>query len=342
MITVTSAMVPPLAAGAAFLGSGGGGQVHGTIPILQRALAQRPVRLLPVDAIENHWTLCSVAQIGAPLITVERLTANEIVTCAVTIQQHLGRPIDALVPLEIGGQNALAALLAASRLDIPLIDGDTMGRAFPGIHQTSLTLGGISAIPVVASSSSGTTLTLETAASNAQAERVIRRSLAALGGSASTLLYGSDGASYRRNILAGSVTRALRLGDWLLHADRRLASPAEEPLRPEPTIIFRGVVLDLVHRGDAGTLTATTSAEDKGGPVLRIDSSTEFERALVDGRLVAEYPDIITITDARDPASALAFEDLIPGAPIAVYTLPSPPLWKTPEGRRLADREEYS
>jgi DUF917 family protein len=46
---------------------------------------------------------------------------------------------DAVIPLEIGGGNGLQSLVigASTALDIPAIDGDWMGRAYPVSWQTT-------------------------------------------------------------------------------------------------------------------------------------------------------------------------------------------------------------
>ncbi|MGW5232477.1 S-methyl thiohydantoin desulfurase domain-containing protein [Streptomyces nodosus] len=45
---------------------------------------------------------------------------------------HLGGELAAVDVIEIGGLNAVAAVLAAARLGAPVLDGDLMGRASPG------------------------------------------------------------------------------------------------------------------------------------------------------------------------------------------------------------------
>ncbi|MFJ3819681.1 S-methyl thiohydantoin desulfurase domain-containing protein [Streptomyces nodosus] len=53
---------------------------------------------------------------------------------------HLGGELAAVGVIEIGGLNAVAAVLAAARLGAPVLDGDLMGRAFPRINRTTVTV----------------------------------------------------------------------------------------------------------------------------------------------------------------------------------------------------------
>ncbi|MFF7140058.1 MULTISPECIES: S-methyl thiohydantoin desulfurase domain-containing protein [Streptomyces] len=61
---------------------------------------------------------------------------------------HLGGKLAAAVGvIEIGGLNAVAAVLAAARLGAPVLDGDLMGRAFPRINRTTVAVTGHRAAP---------------------------------------------------------------------------------------------------------------------------------------------------------------------------------------------------
>lgn len=55
------------------------------------------------------------------------------------LYDYLNKKPDAVIPLEIGGGNGLQGLIigASSALDIPAIDGDWMGRAYPVSWQTT-------------------------------------------------------------------------------------------------------------------------------------------------------------------------------------------------------------
>ncbi|WP_183154526.1 DUF917 domain-containing protein [Streptomyces shenzhenensis] len=338
-----SALVPPesvraLAVGAAFLGSGGGGRAEENVAQVARALAERPVALVGVEELDATAALCAVAQIGAPLIGTERLGGDELPTSVAGLEGALGRRITALVCLEIGGQNALVALSAAARLAVPLVDGDAMGRAFPGIHQTTLTLGGMAAVPMVCASPAGYTITLNGALPNDQAETVVRQALPALGGRAATALYPAAAEHYRHHLVRGSFTRCIALGTALL---TWLARP--EPSSP-PDPALRDLGVELVHTGtiaavDRGLHGATVVARGfgaaPGGSVVRIDATTEFRRVLVDGRVVADLPDIIAVCDTRH-GRVLTFDEVQPGLSVAVLRMPAPPAWYTPAGRVLA------
>ena len=52
--------------------------------------------------------------------------------------------------VEIGGLNSLAPLYSAGLLGLPLLDLDSMGRAYPKLHMTSPFIYGMKGTPLAA------------------------------------------------------------------------------------------------------------------------------------------------------------------------------------------------
>lgn len=59
------------------------------------------------------------------------------------------------MPIEVGGMNTLIPLAIANELGLPVIDADSMRRAFPQIEMTVFTLHGIPAAPLVVADEKG-------------------------------------------------------------------------------------------------------------------------------------------------------------------------------------------
>jgi DUF917 family protein len=69
---------------------------------------------------------------GAPLVGQERLADSRNIARAVQMQEeHHGWKFRAVMSLEIGGNNSIQPLMAAAHLALPVVDADTMGRAYP-------------------------------------------------------------------------------------------------------------------------------------------------------------------------------------------------------------------
>ncbi|KAF7332503.1 DUF917-domain-containing protein [Mycena kentingensis (nom. inval.)] len=79
---------------------------------------------------------------GSPTVGIKKLPANEQMEA---VYEQLKRKPDAVIALEIGGENALQGMLigASNNLNIPTIDDDWMGRPYPVSWQvTPSVLGG--------------------------------------------------------------------------------------------------------------------------------------------------------------------------------------------------------
>ncbi|XP_006811540.1 uncharacterized protein LOC100376092 [Saccoglossus kowalevskii] len=155
-----------IALGASILGCGGGGE-----PYLQKLQCKlilrdgKKIRIITPESINNTGFVSCVAALGAPLIEIEKpavdtiiepvvclqqiITSNNILDEAVDIEEDLNglkyiddfhgqlvKNVDtpglsAIMSAEIGGVNSLIPLYVGGLLDLPVVDADFMGRAFP-------------------------------------------------------------------------------------------------------------------------------------------------------------------------------------------------------------------
>ena len=132
-----------IASGAGVLGTGGGGSPYIQYLIGLAVLAnQRKEKMRIVSADKMADTdLCVLASwYGAPSVTNERVSAgSEMVSAVEGSLEILGRNnFHSMMPGEIGGGNGLASFPTAVYYDVPVIDGDLMGRAYPSIEHGML------------------------------------------------------------------------------------------------------------------------------------------------------------------------------------------------------------
>ena len=103
----------------------------------------------PFDLADEDW-VAVVSNMGAPLVGQERLADSRNVARAVEIQEGLlGAKFSAVMSLEIGGGNGIQPLMAAAHLGLPVVDADTMGRAYPEAQMTSVAVGELRPYPCV-------------------------------------------------------------------------------------------------------------------------------------------------------------------------------------------------
>lgn len=146
-----------IALGGAFLGTGGGGD-----PLIGRLMAEeaiasnRPVQVLDVEELDDDALFIPIAMMGPPTVMLEKLPRGDEVIAAVEApQKYLGKKATAIFCTEAGGLNSTIPIAVAAATNLPIIDGDGMGRAFPELQMVSMTMGGVSACPMVMADEKG-------------------------------------------------------------------------------------------------------------------------------------------------------------------------------------------
>ena len=142
--------VEVLAVGAWILGTGGGGSPYLGLLNMRRLYDEgyRVALMAPLDLADEDW-VAVVSNMGAPLVGQERLADSRNIARAVEIQQGLlGSQFRAVMPLEIGGGNGIQPPMVAAHLGLPVVDADTMGRAYPEAQMTSVAVGDLRPYPL--------------------------------------------------------------------------------------------------------------------------------------------------------------------------------------------------
>ena len=125
--------------GAGILGTGGGGSPYLGQLILKDIIKKgKKIRVISPNAItQNEYTMM-VAFYGAPLVMIEKLAGScEVQYSAksmIEFQNLLGKHIPHVISAEIGGLNSMIPLWVGAMLDLTIVDGDFMGRAFPELQ----------------------------------------------------------------------------------------------------------------------------------------------------------------------------------------------------------------
>src|SRR5919205_322083 len=116
--------IEALAVGAWILGTGGGGSPYHGLLNMRRLYAQGVrVSLMDPDELEDHDDVAVVSNMGAPLVTQERLTDSRMIARSVELmQEYLGRKFRGRMGIEIRGCNSIQPLMAAALLGIPVVD----------------------------------------------------------------------------------------------------------------------------------------------------------------------------------------------------------------------------
>lgn len=329
--SLTADRLDALVAGAALLGSGGGGSPAHLVHPLRQAWGPRPRDVLDLDELDGDDVIVPVGVIGSTQVFEEKLPAGgELARAVHAVQRWTGSQVDAVMGTEGGGLNALTGLLAALELDLPFVDADLMGRALPRLNQFSTAVAGRPTSPCALAEPGGQVVVIDGAGAS-DLERAARAVVATTGGWGVVALPPMRRDEVADACITGSLRRALTLGDAAL-ALPAMAPSAELESALRTTYLAGGRVVDVTHRplaggfgrGSAVVVDAATHA------VARVEMENEYLLVLVDGDVVATCPDIIGVLDRRSGAP-IPVEELRRGVEVALVVLPSPEWWRRSE-----------
>lgn len=340
---ITIDMIDDLAAGAAFLGTGGGGDPYIGALLCREAIERfGPVRLLPLAEVAEEAALFTAAGMGAPTILIEKLLSLEDADSAVrALERHTGRTADAIIAAEIGGINSTLPIAYAAMRGLPLVDADGMGRAFPSLQMTTFNVAGIACAPVSLADEFGNRVIIETGSAR-MAEDLARPLVVSFGASAALSCYPMTGAEAKRGAVAGSMSAALEIGaaingraDEGEAVDRLLAALRRHPLYGRAYRLFDGKIVGLERDTSRGWVFGTCDMlglED--GRRCSVKFQNENLSVEIDGVLHAIVPDLITIVD-RETASPIPTESLRYGQRVAVIGCNAPRQLRTAEAMQI-------
>jgi uncharacterized protein len=329
-----------VALGAAVLGTGGGGD-----PYIGKLMAQHsirkcgPVRMISVDELDDEALIACSAMMGAPTVMVEKIpSGGEIVTAFKALQDQIGRPLFATMSAEAGGLNSLMPFTVAAELDIPLVDADLMGRAFPEIQMVTATLYGISATPMSMADEKGNSCVLNTC-NNRWTETFARTIAIDMGCSAFIGLYVMTGKQLKEAAVAGTISTVESIGRTIRAAQAAHLDPIEAVrVATNGHLIWKGKIADLDRRTETGFARGTAiidGVEEFEGRTLQIDFQNEFLLAREGDDALVTTPDLITVLDA-EAGNAITTESLRYGYRVAVLGMPCDPRWRSSGGIELA------
>jgi DUF917 family protein len=329
--------IEALAVGAWILGTGGGGSPYLGLLNMRRLYAEgHRVRLISPFGLADDDRVAVVSNMGAPLVGQERLADSRNIARAVAMQEEIsGVKFRAVMSLEIGGGNAIQPLMAAAHSGLPVVDADTMGRAYPEAQMTSVAVGDLVPYPCALYDPRGIEAVVTKVPDWKRMERVSRKICVELGSIASTCKAPRTGREVKEWGIHFTVTKAIGLGRRLREARRRHADPVAAILEEgKGKLLFRGKVVDVARRATEGFLRGRAVIEgldDDRGMRLEIAFQNEWTIAWRDGVPLVMTPDLICVLDSVS-GEAFGTETIGYGRRVSVVALPAPPVFLTAKG----------
>lgn len=334
-----------IAVGAAVLGTGGGGDPHiGKLMAKEAIRKHGPVRVVGPDELEDDALVVPLSMIGAPTVMNEKIPSIEQMLKPLDlIEKELGRKVSAIMPIEVGGGNSLVPVIAAAERNIPIVDADAMGRAFPESQMVTFYLDGIDCSPITMADERGNGVLMH-AIDGVWEERMARAVTIQMGGSASICDYPVTGVQVKESAIPYTLTLAYEIGRTLFESKEAKLNPIEELLKQlNGYALFHGKAVDIRRRTEGGFTRGEAIFEGtdaKKGHTMRLFFQNEFLLATEDGNSVAVTPDLISVLD-QDTGMPITTENLKYGARVSVVGFPCDSKWRTPKGLETVGPEYF-
>jgi uncharacterized protein len=331
--------VEDIATGAAVLGTGGGGDPYLGKLMAQQAIEEHgPITLLEPAEVPDDELIVPTAMMGAPTVMLEKIPkGDESLRSFQALEKYVDQEAYATMSIEAGGLNSTVPLGVAAALNMPIVDADGMGRAFPEIPQTTLTLGGVSATPMSMADEKGNALFIE-AIDNEWTERFSRSISVDMGGSAMITCYSHTGSELKAHTIHGSLSHAEEIGQTIRSVSETGREPAAVLVDEfDGFHLFRGKITDVYRRTTEGFAKGEAVIEGLDafdGTTLSLEFQNEFLVARTDESILASAPDLICVIET-ETGQPVTTEELAYGYRIDVVGFPCAPQWRTQEGVAL-------
>ncbi|MEU8282086.1 DUF917 domain-containing protein [Micrococcus luteus] len=330
--TMSGEHITDLARGAAVFGTGGGGDPYVGALLARAAIDEHgPVQVVSLEEVPENALVVTVAMMGAPTVMVEKLPGlEEIMDVIERVSRLFGTPVTHIACAEIGGVNSTIPVAAAAACQLPLLDADGMGRAFPELQMVLPTLYGVSASPLAFSDEKGNGGVLETI-DNAWTERIGRVACVEMGCSIMIAGFQMSGTTARRAMVPGSLTRSLDVGRAIVESREAKVDPVARAVEILGGCeVFAGTVIDVHRTTTAGFARGQARVEASPGEELLLSFQNEILIAQRGDQVLATTPDLLMVLE-EDSGEPVTTEGLRYGQRVRVIAAPADERWHSPE-----------
>ncbi|XPS93567.1 hypothetical protein M3J09_002912 [Ascochyta lentis] len=347
--------------GCYILGTGGGGSPYSTMLRVRGILrAGGTIKVISPDDLKDEDRVGCGGGAGSPTVGIEKLSADEMMDAQNSLQELFkGGRATHVIPLEIGGSNGLQGLVlgASSNMNVPCVDGDWMGRAYPTKWQTTPVVFGEREIvfaPVCVADGNGNTLYMPTATSDLKVEQIIRSALSQMGSSVGVADAPVTGDETRRWAVEHTISLSWRIGREVARArkENRIDNVAESIIDavggPETgRVLFKGKIVGVERKLWNGhvygeVIIEGTGAQHSGKVKIPFKNENIAAIRMRDGEevetgqernedVLAIVPDLVSVIDAQN-GEAIGTPEYRYGLLVLVIGITASERWTSPKG----------
>ncbi|MFB5195321.1 DUF917 domain-containing protein [Neobacillus sp. KR4-4] len=340
--------IPLLALGAKILSCGGGGDTKTIQSLLMSIMTNKDsITVKSITDIEEEW-IVAVGIMGSTILYDENIPSGQEGVQVLDVYESTSQTkVDALIPIEIGGVNALTPLVTAVMKNLPVVDGDGMGRAFPEISMTTFHLSDIPLSPFVLQTHDESTLIdgLEDIDNIAElAKEFIVRN----GGYAHFLCYAATGRKMKTSMVPGSLNLIHRLGT-AVKKNTQISRKIEEMHRVfensiygKPLEIISGVVSEVNRWFEKGSLIGKLVIDGLSvfsNKRIEIEFKNEFI-SIKEDQYICTTPDLILVLNEEN-LFPYNVSEIQAGHSVIIFALPAPTILRTKEMLELVGPQNF-
>lgn len=336
--------VTALARGCTFLGSGGGGSTR----LLELYLSAHGVDRVDLRQWQFGDDLAALVLVGSVDVFAEMLPGGAEAGSALrALERWTDRTFTGVVPFQVGGLSTLVAVHCALSEGLDLVDADLVGRATERLGQGSLytPTGGVS---VGFSGAMGEVGALS-GRNMAELEELVRSMVQTAGGWLVLALAPTKSPVKAEELIQGTLNGAAHLGalvDWAdCPASMNWFPQVADKLRTDLGITALATGRIRYHNryitAHGAEVESYQLVDSNSGCSVRVEATSEYLIAVVDGRVRARTPDIIQVAD-RKTLRPIAVQDLRVGNEVIILTRAAATWWSEhPEAARRISPRSY-
>jgi hypothetical protein len=320
--------------GAVTFSAGGGGDPEVGCKIVD-ALSEGDyeVKLVDPSEVPDDAMVVNFACVGAT--TAVAYDSEAAVKTLQTLEEYVGREAHAVIPVELGGFNTLAAVDVAARRGIPVVDADGAGRAVPEVHLKVYTIDGIPLTPMaVADVHAENVAIVKETRDSKSAERIARTLAAEWVQSAYTARRILTGKQAKTSPISRTLSKSNRIGMLL----RKSVDPLRAILKETKGFrLFEGVVEKIERETKAGFTWTNVMLRGPDGSrdsKFELRAKNEILVAYRNEKLAAMAPDIITPVHL-ETGKCITAEKIKKSERLVLLGFPAPKKWRTSGGLEL-------
>lgn len=343
--------IEDFARGATYFGTGGGGSYESGVKVLSK-LFHAGYEIGWVDAAEIPKGVMSASPFGMGSIAPkgeELVRQRESFGCVVekyprgvnfvkaleVLEGEIGKKVDILVPIELGGGNSSSCIAAAVLSGRKTVDGDYTGRAIPAIYQTTPYIYEKQLLPLTSCDAWGNICTVQEAVNWRMAERVGKMlSVAGFTGCAMAG-FALPAGDMKEALVHGTLTQCLEVGKCIREAREQGADPvtaAAEMLGG--WVLCRGVVSKKEWWDKDGYFWGWHTFTGKGnyaGTELRIFFQNENHLCYKNDEVFVTSPDMLIVVNDKT-GEPITNTWIAEGMEVAVVGVKARDVFRTPRG----------